>query len=176
MRCPQCNAKLDQALLANVEVDYCPKCYGMWFEEEELRWAKDERDRDLRWLDIDLWKDEGHFRISPSEKLCPIDRMPLYETRYGDSSIKVDVCNVCRGIWLDRGEFKEIVKYLREKADRDVLYHYLKTLSEETWEVFSGPELLQEELLDTWAVVKLLRYKFAAQHPTLSRFIASTPG
>ncbi|MBI2578034.1 MAG: zf-TFIIB domain-containing protein [Candidatus Wildermuthbacteria bacterium] len=175
MKCPQCKTKLDQALMANVEVDYCPRCYGIWFDQDELRWAKDEKDRDFRWVDIDLWKDEGKFKISPGLKLCPKDRMPLYETEYGDSGTRVDVCNLCYGVWLDRGEFKAIVSYIQEKGNQKVLYAYLKNFVEETWEVFSGPELLKEELLDVLAVIKMLRYKFAVQHPTLSRIIGSLP-
>ena len=108
MECPICKKSLEKAILCNVEVDYCPQCFGLWFEEEELRWAKDFKDRNLKWLDIDLWREPEKFSISPLQKLCPACRLPLYETQYGDSKIKVDVCNICRGIWLDRGEFKKI--------------------------------------------------------------------
>ena len=100
--------------------------------------------------------------------MCPEDRMPMYEVRYGDSSIYVDVCNVCRGVWLDRGEFKDIIGYLREVADEKILNHYLHTVSEELWEVFSGPEILREELLDLIAVVKLIQEPAFAQAMTVS--------
>ena len=173
MNCPLCKIKLDKALLTEVEIDYCSKCYGLWFEEEELRFAKDAKDRDLRWLDIDLWKDPAKFKLNTSTKLCPKDRLPLYETSYGDSGIKVDVCNLCYGIWLDRGEFKSIISFLKHKMDSEVLFHYLANLKEELWELFSGPEILKEELLDALAVLKLVRYKLLAQHPILSKIIAA---
>ena len=173
--CPTCNVSLDQTLVAGVEVDYCPRCYGLFFEEHELAQAKDAKDRDLRWLDIDLWKDIERFHVRAGQKLCPFDRMPMYEVRYGDSTIRVDVCNVCKGIWLDRGEFKDIIEYLRETADEKVLHHYLHTTIEELWEVFTGPEMLREELLDVISVVKLMQYKFAVQHPTITEIIASLP-
>lgn len=176
MRCPVCkHRKLDQAILSGVEVDYCPRCYGLWFEENELQWAKDEQDRDLRWLDIDVWKDESQFRVSRGRKLCPLDRLPLYEVYYGDSSIKVDVCNICRGTWLDRGEFKDIVAYLKEKQEHEVLYHYLKNIKEEIWEIFSGPEMLKEEVFDLLAILKLLQYKFLVQHPKIAAIISALP-
>lgn len=175
MKCPLCKIPFEQTIIAHVEVDYCPRCYGLWFEEDELQWAKDEKDRDLRWLDIDLWKDSSQFKIDLGGKLCPADRLPLYEVRYGDSIVKVDVCNLCHGIWLDRGEFKEIIVYLREKGEHEVLHHYARTLSEELWEVFSGPEILREELLDFLVILKLLKYKFAAQYPTLSQLMLSLP-
>jgi len=173
--CPQCNIEFYEALLANVQVDYCPRCYGMLFDENELEWAKDAKDRNLRWLDIDLWKDPVKFQVSPGRKMCPSDRMPMYEVRYGDSNVKVDVCNICRGVWLDRGEFIEILEYLRQKGEYDVLHHYVKNLLQEIWEVFSGPEFLRDEVVDVLTILKLLRYKFATQHPVVSQLMLSLP-
>ena len=99
--------------------------------------------------------------------------MPFYEVRYGDAGVRVDVCSLCHGIWLDRGEFKEIIEYLKEKGEYEILQHYAKNLFEELWEVFSGPEILREEVLDFLTILKLLRYKLAVQHPTISKFMRS---
>lgn len=173
--CPQCNLRLPQALLIGVEVDYCPSCYGLWFEENELEWAKDEKDRNLRWLDIDLWKDAARFQLTRGRKVCPVEHLPLYEVRYGDSDVKIDACSVCHGIWLDRGEFIEIVEYLKEKGYQEVMHRYAENLLSELWEVFSGPEMLQEEILDFLTILKLLRYKFLAQHPVISQLMLSLP-
>jgi len=175
MVCPLCKENLKKAILSGVEVDYCPKCLGLWFEEEELRWAKDEKDRNLRWLDIDLWKEKNKFKISPEKKLCPHCRLPLYEINYGDSDIKVDVCNICKGIWLDRGEFKKIIDYLKKKADWEVLHNFTKNLREEFWEIFAGPESLKEEIEDFLILLKVLVYKFLASHSTISKLISELP-
>lgn len=175
MVCPLCAIKLDTALFFGVEVHYCKTCYGLWFKEDELQAAKDGKDRDLKWLDVDLWKDPLQFRISPSRKLCPADRMPLYETHYSDSVVKVDLCNICHGIWLDRGEFKDIIAYLKSSSQSEILDHYLRDLKEEVWEVFSGPQMLKEELLDVFALLKVLRYKFLVQHATISNIISMLP-
>ena len=174
--CPHHNSiTLEKAVVLGVEIDYCPKDYGLWFEEQELQLAKDARDRDLRWLDIDLWQDPARFRLNKQQKLCPTDRLPLYEVEYGDSGIKVDLCSLCHGIWLDRGEFKNLVVYLREKSEHRILYHYTRDLLEEAWEVFSGPEILREEVLDFLTILKLLMYKFAAQYARLSQIMVSLP-
>ena len=175
MICPICKKYLDRAILSGVEINFCPDCLGLWFEEDELRWAKDVKDQNLRWLDIDLWKDSEKFKISPGQKLCPACRLPLYETEYDRSEIRVDVCNICYGIWLDRGEFKKIIQYLKKRADYEILNNYLKNLREEFWEIFVGPETLGEEILDFLTILKLLHYKFATQHPTLTRIISSLP-
>lgn len=175
MYCPICKKYLDHAVLSGVEINYCPNCLGLWFEEEELRLTKDVKDRDLRWLDIDLWKEKEKFKISPGQKLCPWCRLPLYETNYGDSDIKVDLCNICHGIWLDRGEFKKIIQYLKKRADYEILNSYLKNLREEFWEIFIGPETLKEEILDFLTILKLLNYKFAVQHSVITKIISGLP-
>ena len=175
MLCPRCKKTLDRAIFYNVEVNYCPICLGLWFEEEELRWAKDIKDRSLRWLDIDLWKDKEKFKISSGQKLCPACRLPLYEVGYGDSEVKVDVCNLCHGIWLDRGEFKQIIQYLKEKGEFEVLYNFSKNLAEEFWEIFTGPEDLKDEILDFLTILKLFTYKFTVQHPVIARIISALP-
>lgn len=202
MLCPLCQKTLDKAILNNVEVDFCPDCFGLWFEKEELRWAKDEKAKDLKWLDIDLWSDKKRFKIAYGQKLCPSCRLPLYEVDYHHNSpkpslkgkspkksksrvqgigknlsapVKVDVCNLCQGIWLDRGEFKKIIEHLKEKGSYEVLNNYSKNLVREFWEIFTGPETLREEILDFLTILKLLNYKFAVQHPTISEIISRLP-
>ncbi len=176
MNCPICkNIELKSIILNNVETDYCPDCLGLWFEKEELRLAKDEKDEKLKWLDIDLWEDEKKFRISYEIKLCPECRVPLYEIEYGDSNIKVDICNVCQGVWLDRGEFKHVIKWLKEKAGQEVLNNYAKNVFRELKEVVSGPEGFKEEILDFLVILKLFGYKLSAQYPKIAKLIAHTP-
>jgi len=175
IKCPKCKTSLLSSLLCNVEVDYCPKCLGLWFEEEELRWAKDEKDKNLKWLDIDLWKDQTKFKLSYGIRICPSCRVPLYEVYYGKSGIIVDVCNLCHGIWLDRGEFIKIINWLKGKADYEIINNYIKNLFEEFAEIFIGPETLREEILDFLTILKLLNYKFAVQHPAISKIISQLP-
>jgi hypothetical protein len=37
MKCPHCIDKLmKKAMIRDVEVDYCPKCHGIWLDKDEL--------------------------------------------------------------------------------------------------------------------------------------------
>ncbi len=36
MKCPVCNENLNIAYKFNVEIDYCPKCRGIWLDRGEL--------------------------------------------------------------------------------------------------------------------------------------------
>lgn len=174
MNCPRDNEKLQQVLFHNVEVDYCPECLGVWFDNNELRLAKDEKDKQLNWLDFDIWRDTSRFDFARTQRSCPVCRIMLMEIKYDDSKIKIDFCKHCSGIWLDRGEFKQIINYLKRKADYEVLHHYTKNLAKEMWEVFAGPEKFRDELEDFFMLLKLFNYKFIVQHPFLNYLIENS--
>ncbi len=176
MKCPNCqDTQLIRTVFYKTEIDYCLKCFGIWFEQDELRQAKDEKDKDLNWLDVDLWQNEEKFKISRNQKICPVCSVPLYRTEYGDSDISVDLCNVCQGIWLDRGEFKKIIDYLREKGSYEAANNYFKNLIQEGVEIFIGPEELKSEINDFLSVLKILNYKFTEKFPVITRLINSLP-
>ena len=175
MECPNNHQdQMQKALFHNVEVDYCPVCLGVWFDRDELRYAKDDKDEQLKWLDFDIWRDKKKFKLSRSDRHCPVDRVGLIEVSYDDSNVKIDFCKFCQGIWLDRGEFKQIMVYLRKKADYEILHRYTKDLVLELWEVFSGPEKFRGELEDFLMLLKLLNYKFVVQHPLLNSWIENS--
>ncbi|MCX6722346.1 MAG: zf-TFIIB domain-containing protein [Candidatus Staskawiczbacteria bacterium] len=171
MECPNDQEYLEKILFHNVEVDYCPRCLGVWFDKDELRLAKDHKDQQLNWVDVDLWRDKSKFKIFKTEKHCPVDRAGLQEVSYDQSKTKVDFCKMCQGIWLDRGEFKQIMNYLKNKSDYEILHRYSKNLVKQLWEVFSGPNTFREELEDFLTLLKLFNYKFMAQHPHLNMLI-----
>ncbi len=175
MECPNDGEQLEKILFHNVEVDYCPTCLGIWFDKDELRLAKDDKDKQLNWVDVDLWRDKGRFNVSKGDKHCPVDRVGLVEVKYDGSKTKVDFCKMCQGVWLDRGEFKQIINYLKNKSDHAILNHYTKNLLSELWEVFSGPETFRSELADFLTLLKLFNYKFAVQHPHINNLIDNLP-
>jgi len=175
MICPICkNEKLKKAVFFGDEVEYCQKCLGVWLEEDELRKAKDDFDKSLNWLDVDLWQDKKNFKLTASPKICPKCEVPMYSVSYNGSVIDVDVCNLCFGVWLDRGEFKQITKYLKEKGTKEIIENYWKTLAKEGIELFTGPEDFKEEVSDFWSVLKLINYKLLANE-TIRNLIVSLP-
>jgi Zn-finger nucleic acid-binding protein len=168
---PNKHSKLEKALFHNTELDYCPLCLGVWFDKDELRLAKDNKDQQINWLDFDIWRDKKRFEISRASRQCPVCRVIFVQVRYEDSKIKVDFCRNCQGIWLDRGEFKRIMVYLRRKSDYEILRRYTQNAVKELWEVFTGPEKFREELEDFLMLLKLFNYKFVVQHQWLNKLI-----
>ena len=174
MMCPDGHRELEKILFHNVEADYCPDCLGVFFDKDELAYAKDDKDGQLNWIDFDVWRDKARFAISPKTRRCPVCRISFVEVAYDNSSVKIDFCKHCQGIWLDRGEFKQIIVYLKKKFDYEILHRYAKNLVLQLWEVFAGPQKLREELEDFLMVIKLFNYKFVVQHPTLNSLIENS--
>ncbi len=176
MFCSNCQKiQLNRAIFNKTEVDYCIQCLGIWFEQDELRQAKDQKDPSLQWLDVDLWEDKTKFQVGKTAKICPVDFVPLYQIEYNGSEIKVDLCDTCHGIWLDGGEFKKIIAFLKAKKADELLHHYLSNLVEEGKEIFVGPETFREEVDDFLMLVKLFNDKFVVQHPNISQIILGLP-
>ncbi len=174
MDCPNNHGALEKVLFHNTQVDYCSSCLGIWFDKDELLYAKDDKDAQLNWLDFDLWRDKGRFKLSRTFRHCPNCRAGLVEVSYDESNVKIDFCKHCQGIWLDRGEFKQIMVYLKKKADYEILHHYTKNIVRQLWEVFAGPQKFREELPDFLMLLKLFNYKFVAQYPLINSWIENS--
>lgn len=96
LRCPKCQGRMFERALkeSGVRVDCCPSCRGMWFERGELQ----EHSAAV----------EGKL-IPPadtavSKRFCPACQVVMSAFRYSGSAVVIDLCEECRGVWLDVGE------------------------------------------------------------------------
>ncbi len=101
MNCPKClRQPLREKYLsrANLNVDYCPKCKGVWFDGDELERAMPVAD--------------SHVRIPRAAVLlrapCPRCAEPLHAFPYPQTRVTIEICRSCHGLWLDPGEFERI--------------------------------------------------------------------
>ena len=171
MQCPNCKHELKKIMYKDVELDRCLSCEGMWFDGNELRTVKDREDELLRWLDVDLFADTKKFAGGYSSMICPKDNQPLYEISYDNADIKVDVCGVCKGVWLDKEELDTITAFFKHKIFQEDARGYLIHLEEQIKEVFTGPENLISELRDVYIVFRLLEYRLVSQWPRIEEIL-----
>lgn len=175
MRCANNHTLSQEIKIGEVKVDRCSECGGLWFDRDELRLAKDSHDEYTQWFDIDLWDSEENFRIKESPRLCPTCSVPLYNTEYGNSVVRIDMCRKCQGIWLDRDEFKNILEFIQGKSADNLLHDYMRTLLQEGKEIFTGPESLKSEINDFLIVLKLIQFKLVYGNPALTTVIMNLP-
>lgn len=115
MKCPRCKFNLDKAYIEellsdakfeNVEVDKCPNCNGVWFDEGELRRVDEKIEpKIIEIKSIPSLKEQYVDLNCPNcENSIVMDKV-LSEL---DKDVVMDVCPSCKGIWLDGGEFDAI--------------------------------------------------------------------
>lgn len=151
----------------SVTVHDCPKCRGIWFEGDELSRAKDEAAPHLRWLDLDVFE-AAKANSQPGSKLCPECGKAMAVLVYPHSKVKMDVCASDPGVWLERGDFDEIMKALEHVANSLSAREYEQAAVEQLKEVISGPESHMSEIRDFLAVFRALKRRIGVEHAGLA--------
>jgi len=171
MNCPKCGTELEMWDVERVELNRCPTCKGQWFDDQELRKVKDLAGTDLNWMDFELWKHPDRFGASPGGSLCPRCDKGMVAIDYDNTEIEVDLCTVCRGVWLDRWEFEKIIAALTEELLTKTQSEYIQETIEEAKEILSGPESFLSEWRDFFTVLLMLKYRICAENPELAQAI-----
>ncbi|WP_407810038.1 TFIIB-type zinc ribbon-containing protein [Spirulina subsalsa] len=97
---------MEQVVYAEIEVDRCTQCHGIWFDSREAEQLKTIEGSEI----LDDGEEVVGDRYDPSAKplSCPRCRTPLLQMLDIDQhSIWYEKCVKCHGIWLDAGEFKK---------------------------------------------------------------------
>ena len=101
--------------LADVEIDHCTECGGIWLDAGELELLLGEPENAKQLLDS--------FKVDSTspEKLrkCPICDRKLQKVIVGSGQPKllIDKCRIGDGLWLDKGELQDILD--RAQLDKD---------------------------------------------------------
>lgn len=104
--CPRCDHPMRELREAAAAVEACVLCSGIWFDGGKLavlmRYGVDAVEALQRSvLTARAAAGAGASHVAR----CPACHWDLERTHFGASrSLLVDVCGVCRGVWLDAGE------------------------------------------------------------------------
>ena len=117
MICPKCNIDMIVVEHADVELDYCTKCHGAWFDSGELELLLEKAgiDSPLQFIEEMLARPEAHS--DEKKRKCPICNHKMKKVAMGgDGSIVVDTCFEGDGLWFDGGEVIHLVKLMAESS------------------------------------------------------------
>lgn len=85
--------------IKNVDVEYCPKCYGLWLGPEDVE--KITKNRFLSHYVNNALGDSKGTDIS-----CPSCNKDMRIQMVKD--VEIDTCPECKGTWFDYGEIEKI--------------------------------------------------------------------
>lgn len=106
MLCPKCASAMDRVEYAEVTVDRCTHCRGLWFDagEREKLMALDGSER------LDIGTESARARWDPVDTIdcprCEVRMLRLVDAR--TPSVHFEQCAECGGSFLDAGEFRAL--------------------------------------------------------------------
>ena len=101
--------------LADVEIDYCTDCGGIWLDAGELELLLGQAEKAKQLLDS--------FKVDKKStenvRKCPICDKKMRKIIVGQSkpALLIDKCRRDDGLWFDKGELQDI--FDRARLDRD---------------------------------------------------------
>lgn len=105
--CPACQEVMRPIEIGGIDIDECRFCDGLWLdrgEPEEL--AK--MDIIGKYLLQPMNFDDSRKKLPEGQRLCP--RCVIELKVYSHHDVDVDICNGCRGMFLDRWELQALFK------------------------------------------------------------------
>ena len=118
MKCPVCHSALVVIEREGIEVDWCPDCRGLWFDQGELELLGEKAGRAIELRDLGRQPENS---IEKGQRRCPrcprrMERVILGAGR--EAPVEVDWCPR-HGFWLDRGELGTILGRLEPERGTD---------------------------------------------------------
>lgn len=117
MRCPVCKVPMIIVEHEKIELDYCTKCLGVWFDAGELELLAERLSLDKETLPLhEIWA-LPDANVSEKARRCPICRKKMRKAHIGEESkVLLDICPTQNGIWFDSGEVIQVLSQLKSKG------------------------------------------------------------
>ncbi|MFH2009786.1 MAG: zf-TFIIB domain-containing protein [bacterium] len=105
MNCPKCKVEMSAHTVVGIEVDKCPDCEGIYFDQGEL-------DQLLTQGAPEGTDNPEYSAISDQKDMelgtCPRCDQEM-EPYLGPRNLRLDRCNDCNAVFLDQGELSELL-------------------------------------------------------------------
>jgi Zn-finger nucleic acid-binding protein len=168
MKCPECHQPLEKKQVGDTAIDECRRCRGIWFDPGEIDGIKDDIDPDLRWMDLEFWRQKADFQVAQDPLFCPRCRnVAIHAFCETDTDICVRFCARCGGNWLKAADFREIIAVLDKELERRTTADYLKLSLKQAVGLLSAEDGFVSEWKDLKAVLRLLKYRVFIENPKL---------
>jgi uncharacterized protein len=94
----------------NIELDYCLKCRGVWFDSGELDLMVSVlKSQGANLLNLELLTQQS-AKVNEGKRKCPICGHKMDKTWIGrEPKVLIDSCSQGDGLWFDGGELHQVL-------------------------------------------------------------------
>ena len=113
MRCPVCKVPMIVIEHERIELDYCTKCLGVWFDAGELELLLESAG--MHSADFNMQKILGmpERKIKEAARKCSLCGKKMKKLSIvSDPEVVIDACVQGEGLWFDGGEVGQVIKHL----------------------------------------------------------------
>jgi Zn-finger nucleic acid-binding protein len=120
MDCPVCHNAMITLELAEVEIDHCVECGGIWLDRGELDLLIGDRSKALETLGTLTQATAA----AEQPRRCPLCDKRMKKVAVGPSrpAVVIDQCPRGEGLWFDRNELSQILAGSGLRPDSRVLH------------------------------------------------------
>ena len=114
MICPACKSDMIVVEHEDIELDYCVKCHGVWFDAGELELLLGSLGLDSTSPFLNSILEAEEAKTEEEKRRCPLCRQKMKKSNL-ETKVLVDLCPQGEGIWFDGGEVGMLIKQLARK-------------------------------------------------------------
>lgn len=104
--CPDCRIEMNSQEVHGVQIDVCPRCAGVWFDDGEL--SHFQQKGVMSEVEDMFVPSVERARPGSTPTNCPVCTdtvMDEYAYMYS-TPVRIDGCPICHGIWVHDGELR----------------------------------------------------------------------
>jgi Zn-finger nucleic acid-binding protein len=111
MFCPVCKIVMMNIEYEKIELDYCARCKGVWFDSNEVELLFNIMEIKNHGLSFAELVNKVDKTIPEKKHRCPLCKRTMSKVKIGDSpQIVIDICTMGDGLWFDGGEAVQLIK------------------------------------------------------------------
>lgn len=113
MYCPVCKDPMIIVEHERIELDYCTRCRGVWFDAGELELMLETANLDASRFNMRHILYLPEKQIKEGKRKCPLCRAKMRKVAIGcEPEVVIDACPREDGLWFDGGEVGHVIKQL----------------------------------------------------------------
>jgi Zn-finger nucleic acid-binding protein len=122
MRCPVCKVPMIIVEHERIELDYCTKCLGVWFDAGELELLLESAGMDSAEFNMQKILSLPEKKIKESARRCSLCGKKMRKVAIGSSpEVVIDACVFGEGLWFDGGEVGQVIQQLLDKPSTSAM-------------------------------------------------------
>lgn len=122
MKCPVDKDDMMVVESRRIELDFCLRCSGVWFDAQELDLLITAVSKENQKKSENDFLTPRPAKVDESPRKCPICGRTMDKVWLGqDPKVLIDSCPQGDGLWFDGGELHQVIHQIKDDGKDDIL-------------------------------------------------------